>query len=66
MMRHARPRRQGSGGSTGCGGIGRSGVLATNEMLVARSVRIMKELNLEPASAAEARAMLGLRPLGGA
>ena len=41
------------------------GVLATNEMLVARSVRIMKELNLEPASPAEARDMLGLAPTGG-
>jgi uncharacterized protein (DUF849 family) len=39
------------------------GVLATNEMLVARSVRIMKELNLEPASPAEARDMLGLPAL---
>ena len=39
------------------------GVLATNEMLVARSVRIMKELNLEPASPAEARDMLGLPPV---
>jgi 3-keto-5-aminohexanoate cleavage enzyme len=37
------------------------GVLATNEQLVARTVRIIKELNLEPASPTEARAMLGLR-----
>jgi 3-keto-5-aminohexanoate cleavage enzyme len=36
------------------------GVLATNEMLVARTVRIIKELNLEPATPAEAREMLGL------
>jgi len=42
------------------------GVLATNEQLVARTVRIIKELNLEPASPAEARDMLGLpqRPGG--
>jgi uncharacterized protein (DUF849 family) len=32
-------------------------------MLVARSVRIMKELNMEPASPAEAREMLGLAPV---
>jgi 3-keto-5-aminohexanoate cleavage enzyme len=36
------------------------GVLATNEMLVQRTVRIIKELNLEPASPAEAREILGL------
>jgi uncharacterized protein (DUF849 family) len=42
------------------------GVLATNEMLVARTVRIAKELGLEPASPAEARDMLGLPPLRGA
>lgn len=36
------------------------GELATNEQLVARTVRIIKELNLEPASPAEARDMLGL------
>jgi 3-keto-5-aminohexanoate cleavage enzyme len=36
------------------------GVLATNEMLVARTVRIIKELNQEVASPAEARAILGL------
>lgn len=41
------------------------GVLATNEMLVARTVRIVKELNLEPASAAEARDMLGLPEIAG-
>jgi uncharacterized protein (DUF849 family) len=37
------------------------GVLATNEMLVARTVRIIKELNLEPASSTETRDMLGCR-----
>ncbi len=37
--------------------------LATNEQLVARTVRIIKELNMEPASAAEARDMLGLPQL---
>lgn len=37
------------------------GVLATNEMLVARSVRILRELGHEPATPAEARAMLGLK-----
>jgi 3-keto-5-aminohexanoate cleavage enzyme len=36
------------------------GTLATNEQLVARTVRIIRELNLEPASPAEARDMLGL------
>jgi 3-keto-5-aminohexanoate cleavage enzyme len=36
------------------------GALATNEMLVARAVRIARELNLEVASAAEARDILGL------
>ena len=36
------------------------GVPATNEMLVERTVRIINELNLEPASPAEAREMLGL------
>ena len=36
------------------------GQLATNEQLVARTVRIIKELNMEPASPAEARDMLGL------
>ncbi len=39
------------------------GRLATNEMLVERTVRIIKELNLEPASSAEAREMLGLPQL---
>jgi 3-keto-5-aminohexanoate cleavage enzyme len=36
------------------------GKLATNLMLVERTVRIIKELNLEPASPDEARAILGL------
>jgi len=36
------------------------GVLATNEQLVARAVRIARELGIEPASAAEAREILGL------
>ncbi len=36
------------------------GVLATNEQLVARAVRIVKELGHEPATPAEAREMLGL------
>ena len=39
------------------------GELATNERLVARAVRIIRELGAEPASAAEARAMLGLQPV---
>lgn len=37
------------------------GQLATNEQLVARTVRIIKELNHEPASPAEAREILGLK-----
>ena len=36
------------------------GVLATNEMLVERTVRIIHELNMEHASPGEARAILGL------
>lgn len=39
------------------------GVLATNEMLVERTVRIARELNIEIAGAAEARDMLGLPSL---
>jgi hypothetical protein len=39
------------------------GKLAANELLVERTVRIIKELNLEPASPAEAREMLGLPQL---
>jgi 3-keto-5-aminohexanoate cleavage enzyme len=41
------------------------GRLATNVELVERMVRILHELNLEPASPAEARDMLGLRPFAG-
>jgi uncharacterized protein (DUF849 family) len=37
------------------------GVLATNEQLVARSVRIIRELGLEVAGPAEARQMLSLK-----
>ena len=37
------------------------GQLATNEQLVARTVRIIKELNMAVATPAEARAMLGLK-----
>jgi uncharacterized protein (DUF849 family) len=37
------------------------GQLATNEQLVARTVRIIKELNMDVASPAEAREMLGLK-----
>ena len=39
------------------------GVLATNEMLVERTVRIARDLNLEVAAAAEARDILGLPQL---
>jgi len=39
------------------------GQLATNEQLVARAVRIIRELGAEPATAAEAREMLGLKPV---
>jgi len=39
------------------------GKLATNEMLVERTVRIINELGLEPASSAETRDMLGLPQL---
>ncbi|MBB3694648.1 3-keto-5-aminohexanoate cleavage protein [Sphingomonas sp. BK580] len=42
------------------------GQLATNEQLVARTVRIIHELGLEHASAAEAREILGLREVGNA
>jgi uncharacterized protein (DUF849 family) len=41
------------------------GMLATNEQLVARTVRIIRELGHEPASPAEARRMIGL-PRSGA
>lgn len=40
------------------------GILATNEMLVERTVRIARELNIEIATASEARAMLGLAAIG--
>jgi len=39
------------------------GQLATNEQLVARMARIIRELGAEPATAAEAREMLGLKPV---
>ncbi len=39
------------------------GKLATNEMLVDRTVRIIHELNMEHASPGEARDMLGLPPM---
>lgn len=39
------------------------GRLAKNEELVARAVRIVRELGAEPATAAEAREMLGLKPV---
>jgi uncharacterized protein (DUF849 family) len=41
----------------------RRGELASNEQLVARMVRIIRELGAEPATAAEAREMLGLKPV---
>ena len=40
------------------------GELATNEQLVAKMVRIIRELGYEPATPAEARAMIGLPQLG--
>ena len=39
------------------------GVKATNTMLVERAVRVVKEFNKEPATSAEAREMLGIKPL---
>jgi uncharacterized protein (DUF849 family) len=39
------------------------GKLATNEMLVDRSVRVIRELGMEPATPDEARQILGLRAL---
>ncbi|OGA15802.1 MAG: 3-keto-5-aminohexanoate cleavage protein [Betaproteobacteria bacterium RIFCSPLOWO2_02_FULL_63_19] len=39
------------------------GRLAKNEELVARAVRIVRELGAEPATAAEAREMIGLKPV---
>ncbi len=41
----------------------RKGELATNAQLVARAVRIARELGKEPATPEEARAILGLKPL---
>jgi 3-keto-5-aminohexanoate cleavage enzyme len=40
-----------------------AGVPATNESLVERTVSIVEKLGCEPATAAEARELLGLRPL---
>jgi 3-keto-5-aminohexanoate cleavage enzyme len=42
----------------------RKGELATNAQLVARAVRIARELGKEPATPDEARSILGLRPTG--
>jgi uncharacterized protein (DUF849 family) len=42
----------------------RRGKKATNAELVARAVRVVRELGMEPATAAEAREILGLKPLG--
>ena len=39
------------------------GELATNEQLVERTVRIIRELGHEPATPSEAREMLGLSPV---
>ena len=39
------------------------GVKASNEMLVERAVRVVKEFGKEPATAQEAREILGLKPL---
>ena len=39
------------------------GVLATNVQLVERIVRIIREMGMEPASPAEAREIIGLKPL---
>ena len=40
----------------------RKGELATNAQLVARAVRIARELGKEPATPEEARKILGLKP----
>lgn len=40
-----------------------AGEFATNELLVAKVVRIVRELGYEPATAAEARELMGLPPL---
>jgi len=42
----------------------RRGELATNLRLVERAVRLIEELDMEPASPAEAREMMGLSPSG--
>jgi uncharacterized protein (DUF849 family) len=42
----------------------RRGEKATNAALVARAARIVRELGMEPATPAEAREILGLKPLG--
>lgn len=39
------------------------GVKATNEMLVQRAARVIREFGKEPATSAEARQILGLKPL---
>ena len=39
------------------------GVKASNVMLVDRAVRVVKEFGKEPATSAEAREILGLKPL---
>ena len=41
----------------------KQGELATNVKLVERMVRIVRELGFEPATATEAREIMGLRPL---
>ena len=43
----------------------RQGELATNVQLTERIVRIIRELDMEPASPAEARALMGLPRAGG-
>jgi 3-keto-5-aminohexanoate cleavage enzyme len=42
----------------------RKGELATNAQLVARTVRMAREMGKEPATPAEAREILGLKPIG--
>ena len=41
----------------------KKGEFATNQQLVARAVRIARELHKEPAKPSEARSILGLKPL---
>lgn len=41
----------------------RQGQLATNVQLVERLVRLVREMGYEPATPAEAREIIGLRPL---